>query len=103
MRSIGLTWTEWKTPWSSASDKDVGTVDQLQTHLANEVLAHENELQLRGLLPSRSTALKSPEDLAAECPAPQMQRKTFKALGTPTVQAAALSADRTQLPAQELQ
>ncbi|KAL1520316.1 hypothetical protein AB1Y20_021907 [Prymnesium parvum] len=61
MRTIGLSWTEWKTPWSASDDENV-----------------------------------------AECPAPQMQRKSFKALGTPTVQAAALSSDRTDLSAEEV-
>jgi hypothetical protein len=36
------------------------------------------------------------------CPVPQLQRKTFKALGTPTVQAAALSDEFTELTQEEL-
>lgn len=46
--------------------------------------------------------MQSAEGLRAECPAPQMRRKTFKALGTPTVQADALSCDHTTLSAEQL-
>lgn len=102
MRTIGLSWSEWKTPWSSSTNDDVGTVEQLQAHL-KDVIAHEKELQLRGMMPSRPIALNSADEIAAECPAPQLLRKTFKTLGTPTVQASALSADRTELSPQQVQ
>lgn len=101
MRTIGLSWTEWKTPWSSSTDEDVGTVDQLRAHL-KEVLAAEEDLSQRGMLPSRARGLESVEGLKEQCPAPLFQRKTFKALGTPTVQADSLSADRTEISPSEL-
>lgn len=101
MRTIGLSWTEWRTPWSASDDENVGTVQNLREHL-KEVLASEKELERRGELPSKERSLESDAALAAECPAPQMQRKTFKALGTPTVQAATLSSDRTDLSAEEV-
>lgn len=96
MRVIGLSWSDWKTPWSSSKDEYIGTEDQLRVHL-KEVLKEEHSLEIRGLLPSKVRALATPEDLVAECPAPQLRRKTFKSLGTPTVQAAALSNDKTDL------
>lgn len=101
MRCVGLSWTDWKTPWSSSSDESVGTVAHLCDHL-KEVIAHEEALDARGMLPSKEHALESVDALKAECPAPQMRRKTFKALGTPTVQADALSNERIQLSADEL-
>lgn len=93
MRCIGLSWSEWKTPWSSSTDEVVGTVEQLTSHL-KAVLEEEKACGRRSLLPSKEQALLSAESLAAECPAPQLRRKTFKALGTPTVQAKALSNDK---------
>lgn len=101
MRTIGLSWSEWKTPWSSSKDEDVGTVEQLHNHL-KEVIKEEMVLKERGLLPSKAAALESKEELVAQCPPPQMKRKTFKSLGTPTVQASALSSDRTQLSPEEV-
>lgn len=101
MRVVGLSWCEWRTPWSSSTDEHVGSVDQLYTHL-KEVLTREKELNLRGELPSRERALASKEALAEECPAPLLQRKTFKALGTPTLQADALSSSRIELSAEEI-
>lgn len=101
MRIVGLSWTEWKTPWSSSADESVGTIDQLRAHL-EQVLEAEKALVQRGELPCKSTALSSAEALAAECPTPQMRRKTLKTLGTPTVQAAALSSDVTELSADDV-
>lgn len=99
MRVIGLSWREWKTPWSSSTDGNVGTVDQLLSYL-KEVLAAEKELGTCGELPCRARALAdSCAALSEECPAPLIQRKAFKALGTPTVQ---LSACKTDLSPVEL-
>lgn len=89
MRVVGLSWTDWSTPWgSSKDDKDenVGTLPQLVAHL-KEVLTEEKSLRARGELPSQERALQSADLLAQECPAAQFKRKTFKALGTPTAQA----------------
>lgn len=96
MRVVGLSWSDWRTPWSSSNDEYVGSEDQLRTHL-KAVLKEEEELEKRGLLPSKSRALASPEALVAECPAPQLRRKTYKSLGTPTVQAGELSNNKTEL------
>lgn len=101
MRTVGLSWTDWKTPWSSSKDEDVGTVEQLRDHL-KEVIKEENALMERGLLPSKERALQSSDSLVAECPAPQLKRKTFKSLGTPTVQASALSSDKTELSPEQI-
>lgn len=102
MRTVGLSWTDWKTPWSSSKDdEDVGTVQQLSSHL-KEVLVEEDSLRQRQLLPSKTVALESVDQLKAECPAPQLQRKTFKSLGTPTVQANSLCTDRTTLSPEQI-
>lgn len=101
MRVIGLSWSDWATPWSSSSDEQVGTVAQLLSHL-KQVLNEESKLCTLGELPSRERALKDADALAAECPAPQLKRKTFKSLGTPTVEADALSADRVELSSAEV-
>lgn len=101
MRVIGLSWNEWKTPWSSSSDESVGSVEQLEAHL-KEVLVREQLLHDRGELPNKEYALRGKESLAEECPALLLQRKTFKALGTPTMQADALSNSRIELSAAEI-
>lgn len=101
MRVIGLSWNEWRTPWSSSSDETVGTVEQLLQHL-REVLERERLLGDRQELPDKEYALSSKDALAEECPAPLLQRKTYKALGTPTVQADALSDSRIELSSDEL-
>lgn len=88
MRSIGLGWVEFKGQWSSSKDENTGTVAQLKSHLATILTA---ELQRR-----RDKLI--PED----CPAPLLTRKTFKALGTPTVQADELSDDRIDLTSEEI-
>lgn len=96
MRTIGLSWSGWKTPWSSSTDEHVGTEDELVGHL-KALLEEEKSLEARGSLPSKENALQSAHDLSAECPAPQLKRKTFKVLGTPTVQVKELSTDKTDL------
>lgn len=101
MRTIGLSWSGWTTPWSSSKDELVGTVEQLREHL-KLVVDEEKALERSGSLPSKERALESAESLSGECPAPQMKRKTFKALGTPTVQVKALSNDRTELSPQQV-
>lgn len=101
MRTVGLSWTDWKTPWHSSKDETVGTVDQLRDHL-KEVITEERALMERGLLPSKELALESHEQLVTECPAPQLRRKTFKSLGTPTVQASALCSDMTHLSPEQI-
>lgn len=101
MRTVGLSWSEWRTPWSSNTDENVGSVEQLLSHL-KAVLEEEKALERRALLPCKARALESAADLAAECPAPQLRRKTFKTLGTPTVQAQALSNDKTNLSADQI-
>lgn len=95
MRTIGLGWSDVKTPWSSSTDVDIGTVDQLQSHLV-QVLNRQADLKAKGQLPSQEG---SPEE---HCPAPLLQRKTFKALGTPTVQVDALCRTKVELSADEL-
>lgn len=79
----------------------MGSIEHLSEHL-KEVLAAEQALKRRSELPCKSRALQSTDDLHAECPAPQMQRKTFKKLGTPTVQATALSMDKTEISPEQL-
>lgn len=101
MRTIGLSWTDWKTPWRSSRDENVGTVPQLRDCL-KEVLAEETSLAQRNLLHSKTRALETDEDMRAECPAPQLQRKTFKTLGKPTAQAKALCADKTEISPEQI-
>lgn len=101
MSVIGLSGTEWKMSWSSSADECVGTVDQLSAYLT-KVLEEEHNLQMSGGLPSKENAMLSAHALAMECPVPQFKRRTFKELGTPTVQAASLSDDRVDLSAAEL-
>lgn len=101
MRVVGLSWSDWATPWSCSTDDDIGTVAQLVAHL-KEVLAEEHALLERGELPCKQRAMESSDALAAECPAPQLKRKSFKSLGTPTIQANALSDDRIHLSAAEV-
>lgn len=95
MRTIGLSWNEWRTAWSSSKDEHIGTVEQLQEHL-KAVLEEELRLSESGALPSKTGSIE------VECPTPQLRRKTFKALGTPTVQAASLSNDVIELSQEEL-
>lgn len=81
MRVVGLSWNDVKTPWSSSSNENIGTVAQLSAHLKDEILVREAALRDAQELPDKNG---TPED---NCPAPLLQRKTFKTLGTPTVQA----------------
>ena len=75
MRVIGLGF-DFKTPWSSGKDEHVGTVADL-TDLLKAILIEEHERDSCGELPEVAVV-------------PVMKRKTFKELGKPTVQAAAL-------------
>lgn len=96
-----MSWTNWSTKWSSSSDANVGSIEDLRNHL-KAMLEEEKLLQTRGLLPCKERALQNNEALKAECPLPQMLRKTFKTLGTPPAQADALSNDRTEITPEEL-
>lgn len=84
MRVIGLGWVEFRAHWSSSSDEQVGSVSDLMAQL-KEILDEEKERQI-------------PE----AAPAPIMQRKTFKQLGTPTAQAEALADQRLSISAEQL-
>lgn len=61
------------------------------------MVQEERALVERGLLPSKEEALQSYEQLVDSCPAPQLERKTFKALGTPIVQTSSLCSGKTNL------
>lgn len=76
-------------------DEDVGTVPELTAQL-ELILNHEANLRAANQLPSKEA---KPADA---CPAPQLQRKTFKALGTPTVQADALCHAETDLSHEDI-
>ena len=86
MRVIGLGFDEFKPAWSSSKDESIGTIDDL-IELLRLILLEEN--QRRQELPQAAVV-------------PQMRRKTFKELGTPTVQAQALDDKVLVLPAAEL-
>ena len=88
MRVIGLGFDEFKPAWSSSKDEDVGTVDDLYDLLRNILMEERN----------RACA----DDLPTSAIVPQMRRKTFKQLGTPTVQSTALADKVLELPAEEL-
>ena len=77
MRTRGLQWTEFKTKWGSKLDEDVGTVPEL-TARVKEILKAEAQRRRDGELPESA-------------PAPIMKRKSYKQLGTPTVQACNIS------------
>ena len=66
----------------------VGTVDDLTGHL-KEILEEEQERRGAGELPDR-------------CPIPTVRRKTFKELGTPTVQAKEIASRVQEYGAEEL-
>lgn len=95
MRTIGLSWNQFQARWSSSKDDLIGTVQQLSDHL-KEILEEEDRQRRDKSLPSKT---QRPEDV---CPAPQLKRKTFKALGTPTVQAEALSDSRIDLTSDQV-
>ena len=88
MRTRGLQWVEFQTAWSSGTDEEVGTVEDLTGHL-KEILAEEAEQRRAGELPEHA-------------PAPIFKRKTFKELGTPTPQAEELGARHTELTPEQL-
>lgn len=71
MRVVGLSWNEVKTPWSSSSNEDIGTVAQLSAHLRDEILVREAALREAGELPDKNGMAEE------DCPAPLLQRKTF--------------------------
>ena len=77
MRVIGLGFVEFKPAWSSSKDAQIGTVADL-TSLLEEILDEERE---------RSACRELPEVAVV----PIMKRKSFKELGTPTVQAKELA------------
>jgi hypothetical protein len=95
MRTIGLGWTQFKGQWSSSADEDIGSVEELRGHLKS-ILEEEDDRRENGELPSKTG------DPKEHCPAPQLQRKSFRSLGTPTVQADALSDEFTELEPEEL-
>lgn len=84
MRVVGLGWIEFKSHWSSSADENVGSVADLTNQLA-EILEEEQERQI-------------PE----AAPAPIMQRKSFRTLGTPTAQAEELASQRLSMSAEQL-
>lgn len=88
MRVIGLGFDEFKPAWSSSKDENVGTVDDL-FNLLREILMEERERTGDGSLPTSAVV-------------PQMRRKTFKELGTPTAQATELADKVLEVPAAEL-
>ena len=88
MRTRGLGFVEFRTPWSSSKDESVGTVEQLTAPL-REILIEEEERRVCGELP----------DVAV---VPVMKRKSFKELGSPTAQAKALATCIKELDQEEL-
>ena len=88
MRVIGLGFDEFKPAWSSSKDTFIGTVDDLSEQL-RVILMEEQQRRDEEELPNAAVV-------------PQMRRKTFKELGTPTVQAKALADKVLELPAAEL-
>ena len=75
MRTIGLGFVQFEPKWSSSKDEEIGTVADL-TALLTEIIAEELELDAARELPVVAVA-------------PQLKRRTFKELGTPTMQARA--------------
>ena len=88
MRVIGLGFDEYKAAWSSSKDENIGSIDDLKVQL-RDILMEERQRRDEGELPEAAVV-------------PQMRRKTFKELGTPTVQAAALADKVLELPELEL-
>ena len=88
MRVIGLGFDEFKPAWPSSKDEAVGTVADLSV-LLDDILREELERNRDGTLPEAAVV-------------PQMRRKTYKELGTPTVQAKALADHVVSLPKEEL-
>ena len=73
MRVVGLGWVEFKTNWSSSKDEVVGTVSDLVGQL-KDIMEEEEDREI-------------PEAAVA----PILQRKTFRELGTLTMQAKELA------------
>lgn len=88
MRVIGLGFEEFKPAWSSSTDENIGTVDDL-SDLLRDILMEERDRACARQLPKRAVV-------------PQMRRKNFKELGTPTLQAELLADKVLELPADEL-
>lgn len=88
MRVIGVGFDEFKAAWSSSKNEDIGTVQSLTEHL-HEILMEEDQRRREGTLPANAVV-------------PQMRRKTYKELGTPTLQAGDLAGKVKELPAAEL-
>ena len=88
MRVIGVGFDEFKAAWSSSKNEDIGTVQSLTEHL-HEILMEEDQRRREGTLPANAVV-------------PQMRRKTYKELGTPTLQAGDLAGKVKELPAGEL-
>eukprot|EP00966_Prymnesium_polylepis_P006991 161203-Prymnesium_polylepis.1 len=70
MRVIGLGFEEFKPAWSSGKDENIGSYDDL-LELLRDILIEERERAGEDALPAAAVV-------------PQMKRKTFKELGTPT-------------------
>ena len=87
MRVIGLSFN-YKLQWGSSKDEDIGTVEDLTGHL-KEILEEEQERRGACELPDR-------------CPIPTVRRKTFKELGTPTLQAKEIASRVQEYGAEEL-
>lgn len=73
VRGLGFDQFRSRMRWSSSKDQNVGTVAEL-TMLLEEILMDERDLDCSDDLPTAAVV-------------PTMRRKTFKELGTPTVQA----------------
>ena len=88
MRVIGLSFIEFTPQWSSSKDAEIGTVADLK-QLLEDILMEEHERDMCGELPKVAVV-------------PIMKRKSFKELGTPTVQAEALAPAIKELSPEEL-
>ncbi|KAL3909648.1 MAG: hypothetical protein SGPRY_009350 [Prymnesium sp.] len=87
---IGLGFDEFNKPsWSSSKNEDIGTNDDL-FGLLHDILMEEDGRRRASELPASAVII------------PQMRRKTFKELGTPTVQATAFSTKVLSVPEAEL-
>lgn len=72
MRTRGLQWVEFRKAWSSTIDENVGTVPELTEHL-KMIISTERDRRARNELPESA-------------PAPIVKRKTYKELGTRSLQ-----------------
>lgn len=73
MRVIGLGWLQFETRWSSSSDESVGTVEYLLL-LLKDILTYE-------------VAERRAKRLPTEAAPPVLRIRTFKELGTPSLDA----------------